>query len=30
VLFDAANLYPDADCLRVRSLADLPAALGLA
>ena len=22
------DLYPDADCLRVRSLADLPAALG--
>jgi hypothetical protein len=23
VLFDAAGLYPDADCPRVRSLADL-------
>jgi putative hydrolase of the HAD superfamily len=28
VLFDVADLYPDADCLRVRSLADLPVALG--
>ena len=28
VLFDIANLYPDADCLRVRSLADLPSTLG--
>jgi putative hydrolase of the HAD superfamily len=27
VLFDVADLYPEADCLRVRSLNDLVAAL---
>ena len=29
VLLDVADLYPDADCLRVRSLAGLTSALGL-
>jgi HAD superfamily hydrolase (TIGR01509 family) len=29
VLFDVADLYPDADCLRVRALTDLGAVLGL-